>query len=83
MLILTEHLPYNLVLWGGTTMQPKLDQQVLWVWKSDERVNQLWKIVGRHLLKYLFIKRQFSKAILGCCDHWINEMYEHYDLGNI
>ena len=32
--------------------------------ESDERVNQLLKIVGRNLLKYLFIKRLFSRAIL-------------------
>ena len=34
------------------------------VWKSDERINQFLNIVGRHLLKYLFMKRQFSRAIL-------------------
>ena len=55
---------FFILLWGGTTMQPKLDQQVLQVWKSDERLNQFLKIVGRHLLKYLLIKRQFSRVIL-------------------
>ena len=32
--------------------------------KSDERVNQFLKIVSRNLLKYLFMKRQFYRAIL-------------------
>ena len=62
-LILTEFLPYSLVLWRGTIREPRLDQQVLWVWKSDERVNEFLKIVGRNLLKILFMKRQFSREI--------------------
>ena len=45
-------------------MQPTLDHTVLQVWKSNERVNQFLKIVGRHLLKYLFMKRQFSRTLL-------------------
>ena len=48
-LILTDLLPYNLVLWVGTTRQSWLGQWVLWVWKSDERVNQFLKIVGNNL----------------------------------
>ena len=51
--------------WRGTRSQPRLDQQVLKVWKSDERVNQVLKIVGRYLLKYLFIQRQLSRAVFG------------------
>ena len=33
-------------------MQPTLDQRV---GESDERVSQFLKIMGRHLLKYLFV----------------------------
>ena len=48
-LILTDLLPYSLLLWVGTTRQSWLDQWVLWVWKSDERVNQFLKIAGNNL----------------------------------
>ena len=45
-------------------MQPKLDQRVLQLRKLDDRVKKFLKFVGRHLLKDLLMKRQFSMAIL-------------------
>ena len=45
-------------------MQPKSDQKVLQLWKSDETVNEVLKIGRRNLLKYLFMNRQYSGAIL-------------------
>ena len=40
-----------------------MDPQVLQVWTSDERVNLFLKIVGRNFVE-IFMKRQFSRAIL-------------------
>ena len=39
-LILTELLPYSLVLWGGTARHPRLGHQVSYARQSVERVNK-------------------------------------------
>ena len=45
-LILTEIIPYSLVLWGDTTRHPRLNQRVSYAQESVDRVNQFLMIVG-------------------------------------
>ena len=49
--MLTDCLPYIVVLRGGIFRQPKLDHLVLCVCESAERVNQFLKGVGKVWLK--------------------------------
>ena len=49
--MLTDCLPYILVLGGGIFRQPKLDHLVLCVSEFVERVNQALKGVGKVWLK--------------------------------
>ena len=65
------------MLWGGTIRQPRLNQRVLQVGKSDERVNhflqkKMKNIVGRNLFIYLFMKGNF-----------LEQFYQDYDFENI
>ena len=54
-----EFLSHSLFLWGGKRRNPRLDQR-----EVVDKVMQFLKILGKALLNYLFIKRQFSRAIL-------------------
>ena len=49
--MLTDRLPYILVLWGGIFRQPKVDHLVLYVCEPVERVDQFLKDIGRIWLK--------------------------------
>ena len=62
--MLTDFLPYILVLWRGIFRKSKLDHLVLCVCESVDTVNQFLKGVGRIWLKYFLIKVQFSRVIL-------------------
>ena len=62
--MLTDCLPYILVLWGRIFRQAELSRLVLCVRESVERVNQFLKGVGKIWLNYFLKKIQFSRAIL-------------------
>ena len=70
------------MLWRGTTRQPRLGQQVLYVWQSVER---FLPDRGKTLLKFLLVKNQFSRAILPDSFKilWILETYGYSNLENI
>ena len=60
--VLTECLAYNLVSWEGILRQPKLDHLVLCVCKAVAGVKQFLKVLGKDWLKYLQIRKQFSRV---------------------
>ena len=58
-LLVKTSLPYFLVFTLLTFTNPFKEQDVLYLWESEEKVNQLLKIDGRSKLIDLLIKRQF------------------------
>ena len=60
--VLTECLAYSLISWEGILGQPKLDHLVLCVCEAVARVKQFLKVLGKDWLKYLQIRKQFSRV---------------------
>ena len=65
-LLFKAFLPYFFVFATLTFKNPFEEQNVAYLWESEEKVNQLLKIDGRPKLIDLLIKRQFSIMILSC-----------------
>ena len=59
--VLTECLAYNLVSWEAILGQPKLDHLVC-VCEAVAGVKQFLKVLGKDWLKYLQIRKQFSRV---------------------
>ena len=65
-LLTKASLPYFLVFTLLTFKNPFKEQDVSYLWASEETVNQLLKIDGRSKLIDLLIKRQLSIMTLSC-----------------
>ena len=61
-LIITESFPYKLVPNEDSIKLPVEKAAVLWLCRLEQIVNQLSKIDGNILLKYLLTRRTFSSC---------------------
>ena len=65
-LLIKASLPYLLIFTLRTFENPFKEQDVSYLWESEEKVNQLLRIHGRSKLIDLLKKSQFSTMVLSC-----------------